>query len=62
MREITASEMSSAAGGMACEMGGNPFGAGPQSPATGAAQDSAGSFLAGYIVGVFGSAWEALTK
>jgi hypothetical protein len=62
MRNINDTEVMAVGGGIPGSMGGNPFGAGSQSPATGAAQDSAGSFLAGYVVGLLGSLYEELSE
>lgn len=62
MRDINDAEVMVIGGGIPGAMGGNPFGAGSQSPSTGAAQDTAGSFLAGYVVGLISSAYAELSK
>ena len=62
MRAINEIEVMVISGGIPLAMGGNPFGAGPESSATGSAQDTTGSFFAGYVVGVIGSVVELLSQ
>lgn len=60
MRDMKRAEVILVGGGIPAEMGGNPSGAGPQSPDTSAAQDTVGSLVVGFVVGVAGGIWDAI--